>query len=324
MSKPIRLAVQSVVKKIHAKINHILPILDKASKPSDSSRSPTMLSLKFLSGPLKVLATNQLTASVPTLSVITPSKTGSSLLHQAKQDERSLSTGPQNRRLASTNEKMRGLKLSAASLSSEIDLPTPPKKPVTPWIVFVRERKDEILNQHHKMRANELAMILARDWRAMNKDKYEEDYRRRHDEYLKEKENYENSLTDAQRDLIRLNKSLKKFAKTMRQFRKTKPPTLPRNSANLFCQLRSRDSDFREKLKHMKIAKAFSDLFKEYNSLPPEEKEKYLKMQEEDKERFRREFSSWYDSIMADDNLSKQVREEAKSMMVRFKAQNYV
>uniref|UniRef100_A0A6G1S5T6 Transcription factor A, mitochondrial n=1 Tax=Aceria tosichella TaxID=561515 RepID=A0A6G1S5T6_9ACAR len=205
-----------------------------------------------------------------------------------------------------------------------VNLPERPKKPPTPWISFVRERKDEVFRQRGKITAAQLAVILAPEWKQVDKSRYEEEYKRKHEEYMKLVENYQSSLTPEQVDLLDFMKTAKRETKASKLLRKTNPPVLPRNSANLYCHERSKQDDFKEMLKYKKAAQVFSDIFREYREMSEEKKKKYIELQEEDKARFQHEFLEWYEGVQTDENLTKAARDQANMMRDRYKALNYI
>lgn len=206
----------------------------------------------------------------------------------------------------------------------DVNLPEKPKKPVTPWISFVRERKDEVLRRKAKMTAAELAVILAREWKQMDKTKYEQEYKAQQEQYKNLIEHYQTSLTADQLDLLEFQKNAKREAKASKLLRKTHLPVLPRNAANFYCQERSKQNDFKEQLKYKKSAQLFSEIFKEYKGLSDDEKAKYIEMQDEDRARFQHEFIGWYESVQTNENLTKAAREQANMLRDKFKARKYI
>lgn len=211
----------------------------------------------------------------------------------------------------------------ARGVKLDIEVPLRPKKPVTPWIAFVRERKEEIMSQR-RMTAPEIASILSKEWRQIDRSRYEQDYFKRREDYLRDLQNFENSLTEEQRDMLDVQKSAKRENRATKEIRKTNPPVLPRNSANFFCKKRSKDADIVEKLKTQRISEVFSNLFKEYRRLPADVKRKYVEMQEQDRVRFRNEFLDWYKDIHMNRELTKAAKDKAKVMRDRLKALNYI
>lgn len=214
-------------------------------------------------------------------------------------------------------------KLNSDLQEAETDLPQRPKKPVTPWISFLRDHKDEQL-RHRSMKASELAAILAKEWQSADKSRYLEEYKQRQEEYRRAIESYESSLNDQQRALIKLKKDLKRESKAMKKLRSLNPPILPRNPANMYCVERCKDPDIKARMKIKKSSLVLGDLFAEYRNLSPSEKERYLELQQKDKQRFQHEFNQWYNGIQSDSSLSKTVREKADLLHARFKALNWI
>lgn len=291
----------------------------------------TMFSLRLVSSSIRgisALASSQVNGQASTAAAVAPSssqpKARLSYTTQVSQDQfaRQLSIS------SVSQQATRSTKLNKISIAidpeAEAQLPLKPKKPITPWILFVRERKDEILSRKDKMTAAELAVILAKEWKHIDKTKYEREYKQNHEEYMKLAERYEKSLTDEQRNILDLQKSLKRETKAAKMLRKTNPPILPRNPANLYCHERSKQDDFKEMLKFKKPAQVFSDIFKEYREMSDETKKRYIDMQEEDKARFQHEFLSWYEGVQNNENLTKAARDQANVMRDRLKSLNYI
>lgn len=175
-----------------------------------------------------------------------------------------------------------------------------------------------------RMNAAQLSVILAKEWKDAERSGYQREYQRLHDDYERRVREYEELLTEEQRDIIAVQKEMKRETKASKELRKTRPPVLPRNSANLYFQERSQQDDVKELRKTRKTADVFSDIFKEYRSLSESEKRKYLDMQEEDKSRFQHEFLIWFEGIQSNENLTKAAREQANAMRERLKALSYI
>lgn len=232
-----------------------------------------------------------------------------------------MSSGVLNKPLQ-TGLKVKVTKNMIADLSA--DLPLKPKKPVTPWIAFLQDRKSDYANYGQGMKATEMSVILSKEWREMDRSKYEDDYKRKHEEYLRAVQEYEDSLTDEQRDAIKSYKDVVRQVKAKKQIFKSHPPRLPRNAANMFCHHRSKQHDVKEDLQRRKPGAVFKDLFEEYRNLSADEKKRYIDMQEEDKTRFAREFKVWYESIQNNENLTRAARDHAEQMRGKLLALNYI
>jgi len=174
------------------------------------------------------------------------------------------------------------------------------------------------------MTAAEMSVILAKEWKQTDKTRYEEAYKRQQQEYHQKKREYFESLTQEQKDALDMLKDAKRHEKATKQIRKTKPPTLPRNPANLYCHVRSQHEDIKAEMKRRKASDVFKDIFREYRELPEEEKKKYIEMQEHDKQRFQHEFLSWYEGIQENEFLSKTAREKAEALRERYSQLKYI
>lgn len=214
---------------------------------------------------------------------------------------------------------VRHFSFSYPSLQAQTSIPEKPKKPVTPWIAFIRDRRGDILRQKPDASVTEITSTLAKEWRQMDKSRYIDDYQRRRDEHSRRVEAYENSLTFEQLNLIEQEKSKKRESRAQKEIKKTNPPTKPRNAANLFISSRSNDLDVRERLKHSSMAEILKSLAEEYRNLSDSEKQRYLNMQEDDRQRYRQQFAQWYDSIQKRTDLTKAARQIAETMRIKAK-----
>lgn len=215
-------------------------------------------------------------------------------------------------------------KLRTAIMEAEINLPPKPKKPITPWLAFVRDRKDEVLRQHGTLPANKLTQILSKEWKDLDKTDYVREFEIRQENYYAKVEDYKNSLTDAQREYLNLRRDYLREDKANQVIRRSKPPKLPRNIPNMYIYDRCQEPHIKDQMKDRKASEVFSDLFKEYRELSEEQKQKYVNLQEDDKIRFQQEFMQWYDSIKSDKTLGKAVIEQANIMYERYKALSYI
>lgn len=202
---------------------------------------------------------------------------------------------------------------------SSIEMPPKPKKPITPWIMFVRDTKDSIISRYGKISAAKLSVILSREWKESDKTPYQQRYQQLHDDYKNQLENFMASLSDQQLDHLNTRREAKREIKSLKLLRKTNPPPRPRNKANFYCQDRVKQADMIEYRKTHSLAETLKKVFEDYRSLSEEQKKKYEEMELEDKGRFQHEFLCWYEEIQCDVNLPKSVRDQANAMRERLK-----
>lgn len=216
--------------------------------------------------------------------------------------------------------------LSKAQLAlkeSELNLPAKPKKPRTPWLLFVAENKDGILKERN-MTAAEMAKILSKEWSQVDRTKYEEEYSRLRAEYERQTKEYEESLNDEHRQLLALQKESVRDSRLARDLRKTKPPRLPRSAPNLYVAEKCQEEQVKKEFAANKSSVVLTRLLKEYKELDEESKVKYEDLKQRDKLRFQHEFIQWYEGIHSDKNTTNRIRAKADQMFTRFKSLSYI
>lgn len=129
-----------------------------------------------------------------------------------------------------------------------------------------------------------------------------------------------------EKDLEALKREVKKEMKAERQLKtqKYRIPVLPRNPVNLYLSERSQDPDIKNLLKFNKSVHVLSQLFKDYKNLTQEEQNVYVQKREQDKERFREEFSAWYENILNDPQASEEIRQQASKKRAKYAKLNYI
>lgn len=214
-------------------------------------------------------------------------------------------------------------KINSALKDAISNMPAKPKKPYSAWVAFVLDRKDHLLS-NEKMTAVELSIRLAEEWKNTDKSSYLNDYKRRVDEFKEKLEQYENNMTQADKDLLELKGSLLRQRRSINQLSRTKPPKLPANPANIYIRERYKDPDAQERMKSAKTGELFKVFLEEYRALSPEEKEKYMKMREEERARFIEHFNAWYQETRNNEKLNKLAKKQADAMYARVKALYYI
>lgn len=207
---------------------------------------------------------------------------------------------------------------SLQSASIDVSLPPRPKRPPNSFAMFLKEKREVFANMAPTATAPEIVSMLGKEWRNMDKSKYEEEFKRRREEYLDQVELYKNSLSDEQRELLKQEKSDAKKSKTRRELLSTKPPKHPRSPNNLYLSQRVVDPDMQELRRNQGVSEVFKRLNAEYRQLPDAEKQKFRSMADEDRERYRQEFVEWYRNVQQRDDLRVSTREIIKEMAARY------
>lgn len=201
-------------------------------------------------------------------------------------------------------------------------MPEKPKRPRTPWIEFVTEKK----NKYHEegMNAVELARLIAKEWESTDKTRYQKEYERAREIYRQKKQIYESSLTEQQREYLGVMKEVKEEEKNIRRMRALKPPRRPRNALTLFIKEKCQNDTTKEAMKTNPPTQVLNRLGQEFKDLSDYEREIYVRKAEEDKLRFKDEFLAWYESVVSDESLPASIQMRIKAMHDRYKGLNYI
>lgn len=210
------------------------------------------------------------------------------------------------------------------SAIQQIEVPPPPKKPKTPWLLFVSDRRDEYLRRNPDATATQLISSLAKEYNSSDVSKYHQMYDQLHEDYLKSRVSYEQSLTDEQRSQLEQTKESKRLNRIKKEVNKLKPPVLPRNAANLYCAEMCLKDDVKEQFKSKTSSSVFSELFAKYRTFDEQTKRKYVELQAKDRVRFKSEFNNWYEKVMNDNNVRAGVKNYIEAMHARYKLLGYI
>ncbi|XP_054720331.1 uncharacterized protein LOC129229971 [Uloborus diversus] len=192
-----------------------------------------------------------------------------------------------------------------ASFGSKAELPSPPKKPLTAYMIFCKETRKEILKDKPALSGIEQIKVLAEKWSHLsreNKEPYEVIARESTLAYGEaHKKFYENLTTEQKEELARV-KAQKKESRRLLKLRKALKETgLPKpagSAYNLFIRSQAKlKIDIKEPTKFIKeVAEVWKNL--------PEEKKKEFELQaQKDKERFALEMQNWKDKLAKENKL---------------------
>lgn len=191
--------------------------------------------------------------------------------------------------------------ISFESSSSEVKVPPRPKRPLSPYMLFIKDKKKEMFGDYSKVSATNQVKILSEKWRSLSeveKQIYSEKFKENLNEYTKVNEAYMKSLTEEQRQIVqnqfRLRKEQLRQKRWKSTLRKLNKPIRPRSPYNFFIAERltlTFGTPVSEKIR--KIAADWKDL--------PEEKKKiYKKKAEDDKIRFATEMEKWKSKMLSE------------------------
>jgi exonuclease VII large subunit len=178
------------------------------------------------------------------------------------------------------------------------DLPEKPKRPPSPWLLFLTERRNELKQrvEYQDLSLMEMSKRISEEWRnfdELDKIPYKEKYEESLDEYRRQKEEYTGSLTPENKRVLRSIKSEGKQG--LRKFEKEIPkPKYPGNGYILFVKSclrenpRSEDEDMKDWIREcaqrwqnldeetkLRLNEQASPLMKKYREELREWKDKY-------------------------------------------------
>lgn len=214
---------------------------------------------------------------------------------------------------------------SRKTVEEDLNLPPRPKQPLTPWQAFVREKKDEVLRHNPAITAPQMAKILAKDWENTDKLAYKSVFEEEKKIFLERLNEYNNSLTNDQIDYLSKKKSLDKQAKALRELRRHKLPSKPRTAVSLYVADKSSDPSIKEEMRGIgNAAKVLARLNSEYKDFVSDsEKEKYVKMAQEERQKFREDFENWYNAIQSNKDITLAARKLATELYSKYSRLGY-
>lgn len=90
-------------------------------------------------------------------------------------------------------------------------MPLRPKRPLVPFMRFYKDIRPTLVEANPAQKMGILAQLAAAKWKQadqLTKDKYNEDFRKDQESFLKEIARYQNTLTDEQREKVKQMKLL--------------------------------------------------------------------------------------------------------------------
>ncbi|XP_074648390.1 transcription factor A, mitochondrial-like [Tubulanus polymorphus] len=181
------------------------------------------------------------------------------------------------------------------------DRPEIPKAPTTPFVKFITENRNDILNNNPKLKTVEVTKIASGMWKNLDesdKQKYRNQYK---EELRSFQENTDPELLKARTDLIRekRNKLKKRRARLAHreELRELKKPKSPMKPFFMFVENRPKSDSTSNHLDHIRAVAA------EWNSLSPEQKQPYFDKSAQLRREYEELLLDWEDRMVQDGNL---------------------
>lgn len=217
----------------------------------------------------------------------------------------------------------RGRKIDVESIEQKLDLPIKPKKPNTPYLLYMMERKQSILRDQPGMSVVPLSKIIANEWKNVDRTQYVRAYESAHSIYKKKLEEYNESLTQEQKDYLKIRDDLRRQHNAFKELRKAcPPPKQPIHKSSMYTRHTLAKPEYKELIKQKPMGEIFKQVHEEYQNLSDEEKDKYERLAQEDRVRYEKELDEWYAKIKADLSIRKSVREQANVYYTNFRSKS--
>lgn len=185
------------------------------------------------------------------------------------------------------------------SAKGEVDVPPPPKRPPSSYMVFCKENRPNVLKEYPDLRGAELIKILAAKWATLTpslRKPYEETARQSTIIYGKlHKEFYENLTDDQRHALLKLKtvkQEIKKIQKLKKALKDSGKPRAPTNAYSTFVQMKAKEiGEIRSGPNFIKQAA------EDWKALSEEEKRVFYEKAKEDRQRFEIELTKWKEKL---------------------------
>ena len=180
-------------------------------------------------------------------------------------------------------------------------LPEKPKRPPSSWLLFLRERRNELKQQaeYQNLSLMEMSKMISEEWRnfdELDKIPYKEKYEESLGEYKRRKEEYTESLTPEDKRILRSIKSESK--QDVRKFEKEHPkPKYPGNGYILFVKSclrenpRSGDEDMKDCIRE--CAQRWQSLDKESKLRLNEQASPLMRKYREELKGWKHKYEEW-------------------------------
>ncbi|XP_015122488.1 transcription factor A, mitochondrial isoform X2 [Diachasma alloeum] len=186
------------------------------------------------------------------------------------------------------------------AIEKKLGIPPRPKRPMTPFIVYVVSERPRIAKENPGLPPIEIMKKLAEGWKTFDstqKEELKKTYMKELEEYSKQMMTYEQNLTDEQKRSIKAEKfreieasEKQKMKSRLRELGKPKkPPTM----FILFMLSRAHTKN-----KGMKFSDWLSIAAKEWNEAPADVKAKFENETKKLMEEYKKEMINWEEKMI--------------------------
>lgn len=189
-------------------------------------------------------------------------------------------------------------------IGSKVEIPSPPKKPLSAYMTFCKDHRKEILKDNPSLNSLEQIKILAEKWSRLTEDMKKPFQIRAREStllYGLEHKKFYEGLTEKQKEeLARLKAKKLESRRNLRHkktLRESGLPSSPLSAYALFVQSEAKNKSSEERA--VEFIKRVANLWK---NLPEASKKMYEKQAEEAKKRFLKDMKDWHTEMLSKNN----------------------
>ncbi|KAG8188077.1 hypothetical protein JTE90_014315 [Oedothorax gibbosus] len=187
----------------------------------------------------------------------------------------------------------------------KVDIPAPPKRPLTAYMIFCKENRLNILKEDPTLSSTDQIKRLAVKWSELNNDMkktYELSARQSTLVYGEAHKKFYESLTEVQKEeLARLKEEKKESRRRLRLNRALQKSGIPKPAASAYTLFVKAEANKIKGDIHSPT-EFIKGIAEKWKKLTPEAKAQYEKEAVADKKRFESEMEKWKDQLIADGN----------------------
>lgn len=195
---------------------------------------------------------------------------------------------------------IRTLKVETREKLKALKIPEKPKRPLSPYLQFITEKRPALLKDNPKMKLTEVIKLLSTEWKSVSdekKEKYKEKYQKNWEVYNQEIAKYNANLSEEQKQAMHAATTEKRKDKQKRNLTKlikeTEKPKRPVGPYLLYLKEQSL-------AKNMSQKDLMASLKGQWAALPEAEKKKYQDEYVKENEKYNVLLRSWEEKMIAE------------------------
>ncbi|XP_058805307.1 transcription factor A, mitochondrial isoform X2 [Phymastichus coffea] len=186
----------------------------------------------------------------------------------------------------------------------KIGVPLPPKKPLNPYIKFVKELRPKVVQNQPDLKATDIVKVMAEEWRNCDpelKKSYQKKFLLEMQDYLAALEKYNNSISKEQRDLIDAAKvKQKKHLEQTKILAKQEELGKPKKPFSPFLGYLEEKKAYWKDGNYQAFLKEMSQ---EWKNMSDDLKQKYVMKTKAQMDKYKEEIMKWEERMIREGHL---------------------